>query len=1387
MYCLGRTVQLLTPEPEENAGTATCRFCIRQRGVCLGLVLLVAADVAASVVLASAGRQEVLFLCIFRGVLLAFGFTVAVKMGLGVWSCACCNSQTASAREERPSYHDGLNMNVGGCRDRPQTINDPNDPAVSVSGSFTSAVATLAELERQRAAVATREAHSWKRNLVLAICFVGLGISVQSVYAGIQVLTWADETPVDAICFTLVVACMNAEAGREIAHCKVCRERIGQRTGGHEGFKCRECDSSAGGRGPMGTGGTFWVCLQCYRKHQNTNAQDGILRGDKGPKYVPELTSWEYFKRALNLCKPFQTVLQCAVICTIITQVIRVLLPRYQGDIINSLIDQDREVMFESLIKQDIAFFDGTMTGQLTSRMTNDVAAVVQPVRQILNTFLTSILRLIGGLFMCLFTSWKLTVLAATMIGPVVYLTGVYAKWSKKLNMAIRVNMADANAVSTEALRNIRTVRSFGADSLEVAAFRGHMDQALHGGMKDAYASAGVSAITQYLDFAATILILWYGGFAVLGSGQHGLSIGHLITFNLYWNMLNTSITSLNGMLNTLVKAASAAQRVFEVIDLEPDIPDAEGDDLVRGRPCSINFQAVRFIYPMRPENVVLHACSFSIGAGQTVAVVGRSGAGKSTLVGLLLRFYDPRGGQILVNGRPLTEYNLQLYRKLRAWIVDVWEFGSHLMRVGVVSQDTQVFCRSILENLTYGLEPGEVPPTEDIVAASKAANAHAFVEARLSGFDATSFAVHLVATGIREDALRMFEVSQCLPNRGDPAIFRGKVFRYAMPVTESTKLLCVWRTSGEEAARIPVSHLGHVDELKQLLHSLLGVPRFRQAIVHGDVILDDHARLSAMSDVQLVVLPVSNASPEDARTFLCAAMWGWEWKVEEMVRACHDPNLAADFAGELLTPIQAASKEGHREMVSLLLEAGAQDVSDAGNQVALAAASMAGHSDVVTLLLEAGGDRGRALEFASRAGKVSVVRMLLQSGAEGLTTCCLRETLVVASSNNDEEIVSILLEAGALDIVDWGWPKAVAASLLCAYASVDRSTVIVYMALPLVVVLRQTPHTSPAILLLLQLLILLMLPRKILRARTSSSSLAAIVCQLLVPLTILFRGTLLQFPMLVFMIVLLLFPTKIVRLLVASSTAAAARLCRRQRGAADLEDGYHSMIGEGGTRLSGGQRQRDAENEGKVQEALDELVHRVEGNCSVMLIAHRLSTVMSSDKIVVMDKGIVELLKNQNIYAGLVQRQLAKQANTVSEAAEEEASASEVEPSRGKGWKGKMAELDAEGLKGKGKGKRKGKNGRGDAAEGHSLDLCRVQRSRCKVTESQALKQARETATLSSPKLQAQWPVGLTSELTNCGNRLQTHAAVLHELRRLLRSHDSIFTSNKPDTLGRG
>eukprot|EP00438_Fugacium_kawagutii_P024146 Skav222782 [mRNA] locus=scaffold600:524923:536674:- [translate_table: standard] len=218
-----------------------------------------------------------------------------------------------------------------------------------------------------------------------------------------------------------------------------------------------------------------------------------------------------------------------------------------------------------------------------------------------------------------------------------------------QINMSIRVSNAEANAVATEALRNVRTVRSFGADMMEVGAFRQHMDGALKNGMKDAYASAGVSAITQYLDFAATILILW-----------------------------------------------------FEIIDLEPDIPCDEGDLGIGEEPCSVAFQDrgspgkgwerrgkgqedVRFYYPMRPDAMVLKGCSFSIGAWLRP---------RSTLLGLMLRFYDPKGGAVLLNDRPLTDYNLRLYRKsLRSEIA------------------------------------GEVPKQEAVEAAAEAASAHEFIQ----------------------------------------------------------------------------------------------------------------------------------------------------------------------------------------------------------------------------------------------------------------------------------------------------------------------------------------------------------------------------------------------------------------------------------------------------------------------------------------------------------------------------------------------------------------------------------------------------------------------------------------------------------------------------------
>ncbi|CAE7882172.1 ANKRD50, partial [Symbiodinium necroappetens] len=221
--------------------------------------------------------------------------------------------------------------------------------------------------------------------------------------------------------------------------------------------------------------------------------------------------------------------------------------------------------------------------------------------------------------------------------------------------------------------------------------------------------------------------------------------------------------------------------------------------------------------------------------------------------------------------------------------------------------------------------------------------------------------------------------------------------------------MLHVWWPSGEEAACVSISHADRVQQLKQRLHMLLRVSRFLQRIVHGNVILDDDAQLASITDAQLVVLPFLSTSEQGANNFLRAVRENSHFLVMNMLQMQHDPNTAAHSRNEHLTPIEAAAKEGHTGMVSLLLEAGAQDAFDA-DQVALAAASRAGHREVVSLLLEAGGDRDCALQAASWAGQVQIVHLLLERpGAYELTARGYRESLVAASATLNQGILITL------------------------------------------------------------------------------------------------------------------------------------------------------------------------------------------------------------------------------------------------------------------------------------------------------------------------------------------------------------------------------------------
>jgi len=281
--------------------------------------------------------------------------------------------------------------------------------------------------------------------------------------------------------------------------------------------------------------------------------------------------------------------------------------------------------------------------------------------------------------------------LAFTTIGPIIYITQIYASWSQKLNRRIYAALGAANGYATEALANIRTVKAFSTEIFEEGKYFGANNNALVKGITDAFGGAGMYTINSYLELGTAVLILWYGGLMAMRD-EDGMSPGKLITYQLYWNMLNNAYKNLLDIVTSFTRAAGAAQRVYSLMDSLPDIDIHSGIKMTSAElKGQIEFKSVRFAYQMRPNSPVLQDISLKIPAGSTCAFVGKSGGGKSTMVNLIMRFYDPSSGSIEIDGVDLKSLCLFDIRR----------------QIGIVQQSTELFGGTIEENITYGLEEG--------------------------------------------------------------------------------------------------------------------------------------------------------------------------------------------------------------------------------------------------------------------------------------------------------------------------------------------------------------------------------------------------------------------------------------------------------------------------------------------------------------------------------------------------------------------------------------------------------------------------------------------------------------------------------------------------------
>jgi subfamily B ATP-binding cassette protein MsbA len=378
-----------------------------------------------------------------------------------------------------------------------------------------------------------------------------------------------------------------------------------------------------------------------------------------------------------------------------------------------------RIAAYEHLQKLDLAFFEQRRTGEITSRITNDVTLIQTTVTNSLPTLLGGVIQLVGAVALMLVVSWQLSGLALILVPTLVLIGVFFGRWLRQISTAVQDRLADATSILEETVAGVRVVRSFRREDYEITRFRAAVEATFATALKLARIRAIFQPAMSLAVWMALIGILAIGGYLV-STGV--LTTGSLISFLFYAVMAAGSMGVFASLFAQLQEALGATTRVFELLDQQPlvaDAPDAIPLPPVEGR---IEFREVSFAYQSATSNgspapVVLRDFSLTIEAGEMVALVGPSGAGKSTIASLIPRFYDVSAGSVLIDGYDVRRVQIQSLRD----------------QIGIVLQETQLFSGSVRDNIRYGrLEATD----EEIEAAARMANAHEFICQLPDGYD---------------------------------------------------------------------------------------------------------------------------------------------------------------------------------------------------------------------------------------------------------------------------------------------------------------------------------------------------------------------------------------------------------------------------------------------------------------------------------------------------------------------------------------------------------------------------------------------------------------------------------------------------------------------------
>jgi ATP-binding cassette subfamily B protein len=378
-----------------------------------------------------------------------------------------------------------------------------------------------------------------------------------------------------------------------------------------------------------------------------------------------------------------------------------------------------REAVYSNVIRMDPQFFEVTRTGEVLSRLTTDTT-LVQSISGVgISIALRSTINLIGAVIMMAVTSLKLLGLMLIAMPAVIVPVIMLGRKLRILSRSSQDRIADTSGLAGETLNAIQTVQAFTLEALNTRRYDAAVEESFKVAVVRTRVRAWLTALSTTLVVAAITIVLWFGAHQVLSKEMTG---GELVQFLLFAVYAGVAAASLSEMWSEVQRAAGAMERLVELQEATPAIvapPNALPMPALHAgtKAGHVRFENVRFNYPSRPETPALDDFSIDIAPGETVAFVGPSGAGKSTTFQLLLRFYDPQSGRVILDGIDVAKADPLAVRQ----------------RIGLVPQDTVLFGTSARENIRFGRPDAT---DEEVEAAARAAAADVFIRALPEGYD---------------------------------------------------------------------------------------------------------------------------------------------------------------------------------------------------------------------------------------------------------------------------------------------------------------------------------------------------------------------------------------------------------------------------------------------------------------------------------------------------------------------------------------------------------------------------------------------------------------------------------------------------------------------------